>query len=140
MQNYLDSIHTPEDIKKLSEKELEILSGEIKEKIIDTVSQNGGHLASSLGATELTVSLMKVFSFPKDKIIFDVGHQAYAYKILTDRKDKFNTLRKSGGISGFPNITESKYDFFTVGHASTSISAAVGYANAMANQNERKCR
>ena len=108
MQKYLESIHTPEDIKKLSEKELNILSGEVKEKIIDTVSQNGGHLASSLGATELTVALMKVFSFPKDKIIFDVGHQAYAYKILTDRKDKFNTLRKRGGISGFPNINESE--------------------------------
>ena len=126
----LDQIKTPKDLKKLSVKELEVLCDEIRHKIIDVSMENGGHLASSLGAVEAIVALYYVFDFPKDKIIFDVGHQSYAHKILSERKDLFATIRKEGGLSGFPNIFESEYDAFSVGHAGTSISAALGFATA----------
>ena len=113
-------------LKEFSFEELEKLSQELRDFIIKVVEKTGGHLASSLGTIELTIALLKVFNPPKDAIVWDVGHQAYAYKILTDRKEKFHTLRQFGGISGFPNIFESDYDAFGTGHASTSISAALG--------------
>ncbi len=124
----LQKIDYPLDIKKLNDEELIQLSKEIREYIIDVVSSNPGHFASSLGVVELTVALHYVYNTPNDKIVWDVGHQAYAHKILTGRKDRFVTNRKLGGISGFPSIFESKYDAFGVGHSSTSISAALGMA------------
>ncbi len=127
---YLDKIKSPSDLKQLNIKELEVLAGEIREKIISVASSNGGHLASSLGAVDAIIALYYVFDFPKDKIIFDVGHQAYAHKILSERKDLFETIRTEGGLSGFPNVFESDYDAFSVGHAGTSISASLGYCTA----------
>ncbi len=126
----LDKVKYPEDLKKIERKKLVELAQEIRERIIEVVSKNGGHLAPSLGAVELSISLLYVFNPPKDKIVWDVGHQSYAYKILTGRNDKFDTIRQYGGLSGFNSIFESEYDFFTVGHASTSISAALGMAKA----------
>jgi len=126
----LEKVSFPEDIKKLTLNELETLAAEIREEIIETVSKNGGHLASSLGTVELTLAIHYVFDTPKDKLIWDVGHQAYAHKIITGRKDRFHTLRKKGGISGFPRREESPYDTFSAGHSSTSISAATGIAEA----------
>ena len=126
----LEKVTFPEDIKKLSLTELETLAGEIREEMIETVSRNGGHLASSLGTVELTLAIHYVFNTPKDKLLWDVGHQAYAHKIITGRKDRFHTLRKRGGISGFPRREESPYDVFGAGHSSTSISAATGIAEA----------
>lgn len=124
----LEKIKKPEDIKKLPDNALPILAREIREKIINTVAANGGHLAPSLGVVELTIALLEEFDLNKDKIIWDVGHQAYAHKILTGRSDDFATLRKLGGLSGFPRPEESPYDHFGVGHSSTSISAALGMA------------
>lgn len=126
----LYKLDLPWDIKNLSYEELEKLSFEVRKLMIETVSKNGGHLASSLGATELTLALLKVFDLKKDLIVWDVGHQAYAYKILTDRRDKFSTLRTYKGISGFIKSDESKFDAFSVGHSSTSISAALGLKSA----------
>ena len=126
----LTGLESPADIQDLSLEALKTLSDEIREVIIRTVAQRGGHLASSLGVVELTVALLKIFSPPKDRIVFDVGHQAYAYKILTGRRDVFGTLRTKGGISGFPKREESPYDFFDVGHAGNAISAAAGLAQA----------
>lgn len=122
----IDKINSPSDIKKLPYDELNILAKEVREIIIDSISKNGGHLASSLGVVELTIALILAYDFPKDKIIWDVGHQSYAYKILTDRKDAFNYIRSFGGISGFPKRKESPYDSFDTGHSSTSISAGLG--------------
>ena len=130
MSKYLNKIDSPADLKKLSLHDLEQLAQELREEIIRGVSVTGGHLAASLGVVELTLALYKVFDLPEDKIVWDVGHQAYAHKILTGRRKAFNTLRQYGGISGFPRISESPYDFFGVGHASTSISAALGMAAA----------
>ncbi len=124
----LEQINDPSDLRKLSVDDLSILAREIRELIIDVVSRNGGHLASSLGAVELAVALHYVFDTPRDKLIWDVGHQTYAHKIITGRKDKFHTLRQYGGISGFPKTEESVYDCFNAGHSSTSISAALGMA------------
>ena len=124
----LENINSPKDLKKLSLKELNSLAGEIRELIIKTVSKTGGHLASSLGAVELTLALHYVFDTPKDKLVWDVGHQTYAHKIITGRRDQFHTLRQYGGLSGFPKREESEYDTFNVGHAGTSISAALGMA------------
>ena len=118
------------EIKAMSFKELGVLSDELREKIIDTVSKNGGHLASNLGMIEATIALHRVFDSPNDKIIFDVGHQSYAHKILTGRDDSFDTLRTFGGISGFPNKEESEHDVLNEGHSGTSISAALGIAEA----------
>lgn len=134
----LDKINNPSDVKKLSLKEKKILSEEIREIILKTVSENGGHLASNLGVVELTIALLSYLNLDKDKIIWDVGHQCYAYKLLTGRKDKFNTLRKTNGISGFPRCKESIYDFFDVGHSSTSISVALGMARAASIKKEKK--
>ena len=122
----IDDISYPSDIKKLSRKELKTLAKEIREFIIDSVSETGGHLSSNLGVIELTIALHYVFNAPKDKLIWDVGHQTYAHKILTGRKNKMYTLRKKNGLSGFPNRIESPYDEFGTGHSSTSISAALG--------------
>lgn len=122
----LNSIYSPEYIKKLNNDEIALLCDEIRSEIIDVVSKNGGHLASSLGAVELTVALHRVFSSPKDAIIFDVGHQSYAHKLLTGRFDRFETLRQEGGISGFMRPDESEHDPFVTGHSSNSISAAYG--------------
>ncbi len=124
----LDTIYSPADLKKLTITQLEILAQEIREKIISTVLQNGGHLASPLGVVELTLALHYVFDIKKDIIIWDVGHQAYAHKILTGRNKTFHTLRKKGGISGYPSREESPYDYFGTGHSSTSISSALGMA------------
>ena len=115
-------------IKSLSLAELEVLAGELREKIIDTVAATGGHLASSLGVVELTLALPRVLETPRDKIVWDVGHQAYAHKLLTGRFERFHTLRQLDGISGFPKRGESAHDCFDVGHSSTSISAALGMA------------
>lgn len=130
MSEILQKITDPKKIKDLSEKELETLAGELREFLIESVSHTGGHLASNLGVVDLTVSLFKNFDFTEDKIIWDVGHQSYAYKILTGRKDEFTSLRQFEGLCGFPKRTESKYDFFATGHSSTSLSAAAGMARA----------
>ncbi|MFA5068695.1 MAG: 1-deoxy-D-xylulose-5-phosphate synthase [Candidatus Omnitrophota bacterium] len=122
----LDLIQYPKDLKALSMDELTQLAGEIRAFMIDTVSKTGGHLAPSLGAVDLILALHYCLNAPRDKIVFDVGHQAYAHKIITGRKEKFHTLRQKSGISGFPNADESDYDMFTVGHGSTSISTALG--------------
>jgi 1-deoxy-D-xylulose-5-phosphate synthase len=124
----LDKVESPKDIKKLTRDELIVLAKEVREKIIHDVSKTGGHLASSLGVVDLTIALHFVYDAPQDKIIWDVGHQAYAHKILTDRKNVFHTIRTYQGISGFPKMAESYYDTFGAGHASTSISAALGLA------------
>jgi 1-deoxy-D-xylulose-5-phosphate synthase len=126
----LESLGSPRGLKELSLPELESLTGEIRRKIIATVARNGGHLASSLGVVELTIALHRVLDAPSDKIVWDVGHQAYAHKLLTGRCERFHTLRQMGGISGFPKRQESPYDVFDVGHSSTSISAALGMAAA----------
>lgn len=126
----LNEIKNPEFVKTLSIKELEVLCQEIRDFLIDNISQTGGHLAPNLGTVELIVALHKVFDSPKDKIIFDVGHQAYTHKILTGRGEKFNTLRKHQGLSGFLKRNESEHDIWEAGHSSTSISAATGFAYA----------
>ncbi len=126
----LSEINSPADIKGLDSREVENLAGEIREAIIRTVALNGGHLASNLGAVELTVALHRTFDCPRDKIIFDVGHQCYAHKILTGRYNQFSTLRKTDGLCGFPRREESPYDAYGTGHASTAISAALGMARA----------
>ena len=126
----LEKINNVEDLRKLSLKEKEQLAEEIREYIINSVSKTGGHLASSLGVVELTIALHSVFNTPEDKIVWDVGHQTYAHKILTGRKEKFGTLRKLNGIAGFPKTSESEFDCFNTGHSSTSISAALGMARA----------
>lgn len=122
----LEKIDSSLDLKKLSSDELRLLSDELRQIIIQTVSVNGGHLASSLGVIETTIALHYVFNTPNDKIIWDVGHQSYSHKLLTGRKDRFSTIRKENGLSGFPKIEESEYDAFGTGHSSTSISAALG--------------
>lgn len=127
---YLDKVNSPQDIKKLNIDELNTLCEEIRQLMIKTVSENGGHLASNLGAVELTVAMHKVFNSPKDQFVFDVGHQCYTHKILTGRKNSFNTLRTEGGISGFTRPVESEHDIFSSGHSSTSISSAIGLAKA----------
>ena len=130
MSSILDSINNPKDLKKLNILEKEELANEIREYLLEIVSKNGGHLASNLGVVELTLAIHSVFNSPEDKIIWDVGHQSYVHKILTGRKEQMNTLRKIGGISGFPKISESEYDSFDTGHSSTSISVALGMARA----------
>ncbi len=122
----LNSINNVNDIKKLSQDELNILSVEVRDFIIESTSKTGGHLASSLGVVELTIALILTYDFPHDKVIWDVGHQSYAYKVLTDRREAFVDLRSYGGISGFPKRNESPYDSFDTGHSSTSISAGLG--------------
>lgn len=130
MKKILDTINNPRDLKKLSNAQLEILADEIREKICNVVSSNGGHLAPSLGVVELTLALHATFNCPEDKIVWDVGHQSYTHKIITGRREQFESIRTEGGISGFPRISESDADAFGTGHASTAISAAFGLATA----------
>lgn len=132
----LENINSPKDLKKLNIYELEKLADEIRKEIIDSTLKNGGHLASNLGTVELIVALHYVFDMPIDKLIFDVGHQAYTHKILTGRKEQFKMLRKKDGLCGFPTHRESEYDVFDAGHSSASISAALGLARARDNKNE----
>ena len=133
----LENINSPDDLKLLTPEQLPQLAEEIREEIITTVSRTGGHLASSLGVVELTIALHYIFNTPHDKIVWDVGHQSYAHKLLTGRRAQFHTLRQHGGISGFPRREESRYDVFNVGHSSTSISAALGIAEARCLKREK---
>lgn len=128
MTDILHKINSPRDLRNYSLAEMDILAQEIRDEIINTVSKNGGHLAPNLGVVELTLALHRVFSSPEDKFIWDVGHQSYTHKILTERRHEFHTIRQWGGLSGFPRPEESKYDAFGTGHSSTSISAALGMA------------
>jgi 1-deoxy-D-xylulose-5-phosphate synthase len=130
MTDLLATINSPDDLKGLSTADLENVAREVRDVILRVCAANGGHLAPSLGVVELTIALHRVFDSPRDKIIWDVGHQAYAHKLLTGRRDRFSTLRKLGGVSGFPKRSESPHDAFDVGHSSTSISAALGFAAA----------
>ena len=126
----LEQIKDASDLKKLNYNEKSILAQDIREYILDIVSKNGGHLASNLGIVELTLAIHNVFDLEKDKVVWDVGHQAYVHKILTGRKEDLKTLRKLDGIAGFPKTSESETDCFNTGHSSTSISAAMGMAKA----------
>ncbi|WP_020612313.1 1-deoxy-D-xylulose-5-phosphate synthase [Sediminispirochaeta bajacaliforniensis] len=128
---YLHAIHSPDDLKRLPSGSLPFLAKEIRERIIHVVQKNGGHLASNLGVVELTIALHRVFSTPKDKIIWDVGHQCYTHKLLTGREDRFDTIRKKDGLSGFPKRSESIHDAMDTGHSSTSISAGLGILTGM---------
>ena len=130
MEKILEHINGPEDVKKLNNKEKEALAEEIREVLIQTVSENGGHLASNLGVVELTIALHSVYDAPKDKILWDVGHQTYVHKMLTGRREQIETIRQLNGLAGFPKTSESEYDCFNTGHSSTSISAALGMARA----------
>lgn len=126
--SFLEQVKYPDDLRKLKKSDLQMLASEIRERIVSVVSESGGHLASSLGAVELTLALHYIFQTPKDKIIWDVGHQTYAHKIITGRNQQFSTIRQQGGLSGFPRLEESEYDCVSVGHAGTSISEALGMA------------
>ena len=136
MIDLLKKINGPNDIKKLPISSYPRLASEIREFLIDSVSKTGGHLASNLGTVELTIALHAVLNLPKDKIVWDVGHQAYTHKILTGRKNLFENLRQLDGLSGFPKAVESDCDSFDTGHSSTSISAALGMATAMKIKND----
>lgn len=128
MSGILESLSGPCELRQLSMGQLHQLSGEIRQRVIDVVSRNGGHLSSNLGVTELTIALHRVFDFRSDRLLWDVGHQCYVHKLLTGRNARFDSLRQAGGISGFPSVRESEYDLFDVGHAGTSIATAVGMA------------
>lgn len=137
MQKYLDKVNSIKDLKALSIEELKIYAGEVREFLIDAVTKNGGHLASNLGTIEMTIALDYVFDVPRDKLLWDVGHQSYTHKIITGRLGKFSRLRQNGGISGFPKLSESKEDCFSMGHSSTSISIGLGMARARDLKNEK---
>src|SRR5919201_2964126 len=126
MPRLLDRIDSPRDLKRLALEDLPSLCQEIREEIVATCAKNGGHLGSSLGAVEIVVALHYVYDSPRDRLVFDVGHQAYAHKLLTGRRDRFRTIRTEGGLAGFPERHESEHDAFGVGHASTAVSAALG--------------
>ena len=126
----LEDIKSPQDIKGLSYAEMNDLAAQIRTELVTTISKRGGHLASNLGVVELTMAIHRVFNMPEDKIVFDVGHQSYVHKLLTGRYRTFCTLRSFGGMSGFPKRSESEYDVFETGHASTALSAALGLARA----------
>ncbi|MCH7925933.1 MAG: 1-deoxy-D-xylulose-5-phosphate synthase, partial [Planctomycetes bacterium] len=126
----LDQIKSPADLKSLSNKQMRQLAQDVRTRIIEVVGRYGGHLTSNLGVADLTIALHRVFDFSKDRILWDVGHQCYAHKLLTGRNDRFDTLRQSGGLSGFPDARESDYDLFNVGHAGTAIPTAVCMARA----------
>ena len=128
MTRLLDKIDSPTDLKGLAQPELKQLASEIRQELVAVVSANGGHLASNLGVVELTIALHRVFDSPRDKIIWDVGHQSYVHKLLTGRRQRFASLRQYGGLSGFTSRSESQHDPFGTGHASTSVSAALGMA------------
>lgn len=137
MFKYLDKIESPSDVKGLSSRELKALSGEIRQFLIESVLDSGGHLASNLGVVELTLAIFRAFDLPEDKVIWDVGHQTYVHKILTGRRDRFSSLRKLGGLSGFPKTSESEFDAFNTGHSSTSVSAALGMMKAKRIKGEK---
>jgi 1-deoxy-D-xylulose-5-phosphate synthase len=140
MTRLLDTIQTPADMRRLSRAELKTLAGELREFVVQTVSQTGGHFSSNLGTVELTIALHAVFNTPYDRLVWDVGHQTYPHKTITGRRDRMQTLRQLGGISGFPRREESEYDTFGTAHSSTSISAALGMAVAARMKGEnRKC-
>ncbi len=126
----LESIHGPEDVRRLPREQLQQLADEVRERLIDVVSETGGHIGAGLGVVELTVALLCSFESPRDKILWDVGHQGYPWKILTGRSDRLPTLRQEGGLSGFLRRTESEHDQFGAGHAGTAMSAALGMAAA----------
>lgn len=126
----LENIHSPTDVKRLTEKQTELLCIELRQFLIEQISRTGGHLASNLGAVELTVAIHRVFDTSTDRLVFDVGHQCYVHKALTGRRELFATLRQFGGLSGFPKPYESVHDAFVAGHASNSVSAALGMARA----------
>jgi 1-deoxy-D-xylulose-5-phosphate synthase len=134
----LQTINSPDDLKKLSRKQLHETCDELRQYIVDVVSVHGGHFAASLGVVELSVALHYVYNTPYDQLVWDVGHQAYGHKILTGRRDNFITNRKYKGLSGFPKRSESVYDTFGVGHSSTSISAALGMAMAAKYKGEER--
>ena len=140
MKRLLETINSPNDLKQLPLDQLPLLAEEIRQEILQTVSETGGHLASNLGSIEFTIALHYVFDSPRDKIIWDVGHQAYAHKLLTGRREQFHTLRQMGGMSGFPCCDESEHDLFFVGHSGTSISSALGLveANHLAHNDDRR--
>ncbi|MCK4962991.1 MAG: 1-deoxy-D-xylulose-5-phosphate synthase, partial [Anaerolineales bacterium] len=137
MSGWLDQIDSPQDLKEIPVGKLDELAVEIREKIITVVSKNGGHLASNLGAVELTLALHRVFDSPRDKMVWDVGHQSYTHKLITGRKDRFDTLRKYKGLSGFPTWRENEHDILIVGHASTAISSALGIASGRDQKGEK---
>ena len=126
--SFLNQVDTPADLRALPTKALEPLADELREYLIDIVSETGGHLAPGLGTVELAIALHYVFNTPVDKLVWDIGHQAYPHKILTGRREQMQTIRKAGGLSGFLKRTESEFDSFGAGHSSTSISAALGMA------------
>ncbi len=136
-ETLLSSIRSPADVKRLSPEQLQTLAGEVRQTLIGTVAKNGGHLASNLGAVELTIALHKVFDSPRDQLVFDVGHQCYTHKLLTGRYDRFATLRRQGGLSGFCRPNESEHDVFFSGHSGTSVSAGLGLATAKKLQNDQ---
>src|SRR5664280_2770181 len=135
---FLEKIDYPEDLRKLKRADLPEVCAELREFIIKEASSNPGHFSASLGVVDLTVAIHYVYNTPYDKLIWDVGHQAYGHKILTGRRDKFYTNRKYKGISGFPKMSESEYDAFGTGHSSTSISAALGMAIAAKSNGEKR--
>ncbi|MDO9292536.1 MAG: 1-deoxy-D-xylulose-5-phosphate synthase N-terminal domain-containing protein, partial [Hydrogenophaga sp.] len=138
MSSLLSSIESPADLRQLSRAQLHPLADELRAFVIDSVARTGGHLSSNLGTVELTVALHYVFNTPEDRLVWDVGHQTYPHKILTGRRDRMNTLRQLGGISGFPRRDESEYDTFGTAHSSTSISAALGMAMAAKMKGESR--
>ena len=128
MTTLLSLINSPDDLRQLDKDQLPQVANEIRALIVDSVQQTGGHISSNLGVVELTLALHYVFNTPEDRFVWDVGHQSYAHKIITGRRDQMHTMRQAGGLSGFPKRSESPYDTFGVGHSSTSISAALGMA------------
>src|ERR1700687_1972977 len=138
MYELLKTIDDPHELRRLDRKQLPQLAQELRQFLLESVSQTGGHLSSNLGTVELTIALHYVFDTPDDRIVWDVGHQTYPHKILTGRRDQMHSLRQSGGISGFPRRTESEYDTFGTAHSSTSISAALGIAIASKLQGDER--
>ena len=134
----LSTVNSPADVRRLSRVELKQLATELRDFVLHSVSQTGGHLSSNLGTVELTIALHHVFDTPHDRLVWDVGHQTYPHKILTGRRDRMSTLRQLGGVSGFPRRDESEYDTFGTAHSSTSISAALGMAIAAKMKGERR--
>ena len=130
MGKYLDTINDPADVRRLKLEELDVLADELRQEVISVVSEVGGHFASTLGAIELTLALHYAFETPKDRLLWDTGHQAYAHKVICGRREKLSTIRQLGGISGFLSREESVYDVFGAGHAGTSVSAALGMVEA----------
>mmetsp|Transcript_30079 Transcript_30079/g.38656 ORF Transcript_30079/g.38656 Transcript_30079/m.38656 type:complete len:156 (-) Transcript_30079:17-484(-) len=138
MDNLLTSINSPQDLRQLDKKQLPQLAEELRALIVESVQQTGGHISSNLGVIELTLALHYVYDTPDDRLVWDVGHQSYVHKILTGRRERMNSMRQPGGLSGFPKRGESEFDTFGVGHSSTSISAALGMAlAAQANDDPR---